>query len=272
MPRGRVRTYPIEASDYIREHADQKISRLQMVEMVQRDLNVKVPLSYVKQIMLKYSLPYKRKPKTSLVTEEQAQYMISIIPGRSSMEVSEIMKNKYGIELTTAQIRSWKKNHRTPSGYDSRFRLGQTSMNKGRSWAEWMPEDSAEKSRRTCFKKGDIPPNYMPIGSTTVRDGYTLIKVRDHHGVKNWEFLHKVVWEKAHGPIPKGYRIVFINGNRSDCSLENLRCVSKAVTCIANSKFGLTDDATINEMILKAAELKIKIADAEKIVNDKERR
>lgn len=36
------------------------------------------------------------------------------------------------------------------------------------------------------------------------------------------DFQHRVVWEKAHGKIPKGYIIHHLNGIRDDNRLENL--------------------------------------------------
>lgn len=38
-----------------------------------------------------------------------------------------------------------------------------------------------------------------------------------------WKFKHLVVWEKAHGPLPEGRKIDFIDGDRQNISLENLR-------------------------------------------------
>ena len=37
--------------------------------------------------------------------------------------------------------------------------------------------------------------------------------------------LHRAVWEKAHGPIPKGSHIHHINEQRDDNRLANLECI-----------------------------------------------
>ena len=48
---------------------------------------------------------------------------------------------------------------------------------------------------------------------------------------KSAVFMHRYVWEKAHGPLPAGFAITHLNGDRSDNGIENL--VSKPKTLIA---------------------------------------
>ena len=38
---------------------------------------------------------------------------------------------------------------------------------------------------------------------------------------------HREVWREAHGEIPKGWLIHFLNGNRRDTRLENLAAVPR---------------------------------------------
>lgn len=40
--------------------------------------------------------------------------------------------------------------------------------------------------------------------------------------------LQRVIWEAAHGPIPKGSMIIFTDGNPVNCALENLECKARS--------------------------------------------
>lgn len=48
--------------------------------------------------------------------------------------------------------------------------------------------------------------------------------LRGTHGGKR-VYLHKLVWQRAHGPVPAGFQIHFIDNNKENCSLENLELV-----------------------------------------------
>lgn len=86
-------------------------------------------------------------------------------------------------------------------------------------------------SPRTEFKAGQLPVNTVPIGTVVVASiGYKKVKVSDdrtHHSRFNWRFVHRLVWEEHHGPVPKGHVIAFKNGDKLDTRIENLELVTK---------------------------------------------
>lgn len=68
-------------------------------------------------------------------------------------------------------------------------------------------------------------PNWKG-GRTTTGDGYVLVKVGvDHHlaDVRGYAYAHRVEAETILGRrLAKGERVLFRNGDRQDCSYENL--------------------------------------------------
>lgn len=114
-------------------------------------------------------------------------------------------------------------------GAGSRFVKGKAPDNKGIK----RPGTGS----RTSFKPGQKPLNWMPVGS--LRDsqgGYLQIKVSEtSNQLKDWIFLHKKLWEEAHGPIPKGHAVVLKDGNKKNCVLDNLELITKRELMARNS-------------------------------------
>ena len=94
----------------------------------------------------------------------------------------------------------------------------------------WASDESQQRMAKGQFKPGQVRddnPNgrkNKPIGHEKVyADGYVWIITE--HGRKQ---KHRVVWEQAHGPIPPDHCVKFKDGNRTNCSLDNLYLVSRA--------------------------------------------
>ncbi|WP_207000642.1 HNH endonuclease signature motif containing protein [Trinickia mobilis] len=121
-------------------------------------------------------------------------------------------------------------------GASSRFVKGQTPVNKGIK----RPGTGS----RTSFKPGQRPPNWMPIGS--LRDsqgGYLQVKVSEtNNQLKDWVFLHKKLWEDAHGPIPKGHVVVLRDGDKKNVVLENLELITKRELMARNTVHNLPSE------------------------------
>lgn len=120
-------------------------------------------------------------------------------------------------------------------GAATRYRKGHVPANKGLRRPGWAPGRMAE----TQFRKGARPQTWRPAGTEVVDgDGYRKRKVSDDRSKPsrfNWRFVHVWVWERAHGPVPRGHAIVFRNGNRSEIRLRNLELVSRRELLRRNS-------------------------------------
>ena len=166
-------------------------------------------------------------------SEEQIQFIREIAPGKYTTEITEMFNKQFNLELKVSQIESCKRNHNIKSGIDSRFKKGNIPVNKGKKGS--MSPEQYKKCQATMFKKGNIPANRRPIGSERLdKNGYILIKIQDGHKTKNWTRKHRYLYEQAYGNVPKGYKVIFADGNNRNFDLENLILVSDAEELIMN--------------------------------------
>jgi hypothetical protein len=110
-----------------------------------------------------------------------------------------------------------------------RFQKGHVPANKGLRRPGWGPG----RMKLTQFRKGErrgvAVRLYKPIGAERVsKDGYLERKVNDGLPLqRRWRAVHLVVWEAAHGPVPRGHAVVFKNGDKRDIRLDNLECITR---------------------------------------------
>ncbi len=89
------------------------------------------------------------------------------------------------------------------------------------------------------FKKGHTPHNHRPVGSEREgKDGYIEIKVAEP---KKWVSKHKAIYEKYYGPVPKGYKVIFLDRNMRNFNIENLACVSSAELARLNQNHRISE-------------------------------
>lgn len=92
---------------------------------------------------------------------------------------------------------------------------------------------------RTSFKKGNTPINQKPLYSERrCKDGYIMIKVPEpnpYTGAKTrYLAKHIWIWEQNHGKVPKNHVVIFKDGNKEHCEIDNLTCVPRGVLPVLN--------------------------------------
>jgi hypothetical protein len=113
------------------------------------------------------------------------------------------------------------------SSIATRFKKGHETWNKG------LRGFSPEGSEAGRFRKGRLPKNHVPVGSTRIlKDGYVEIKIAEPRA---WDLLHHKVWLDAGRDLPEGYALRFRDGNKQNCALENLFLQNRAELMTANS-------------------------------------
>lgn len=162
-------------------------------------------------------------------SEENVKFLIENVKGISHKELTKRFNEKFNTNLSESDIANMKRKLKLTNGIDTRFKKGQASWNKGKN----MSPEQYEKCKRTMFQKGNLS-NARPIGDERIEiDGYTYIKVKQPN---KWVLKHRWLYEKEKGKIPKGYNLIFADGNKQNFHLDNLILVSNAELFIINQK------------------------------------
>ena len=165
-------------------------------------------------------------------TQAEDDYLRKEYPERSNADLAQwLHRTPRAVQLRALKLGVSK----TPEFADKQkrkgqFKKGQTPHNKGKSRKYWATPEAEELMTKGQFKPGecrDDNPRKKPIGHEKVyADGYVWIITE--HGRKQ---KHRWLWEQAHGPIPPDHCVKFKDGNRMNCSLDNLYLVSRAENC-----------------------------------------
>ena len=173
-------------------------------------------------------------------SKEEKEYLDEIIPGHSYKEIGILFKNKFDVELTRGQLKGVVNRSKNNTGLNGHFKKGGVPFNKGKKQSDYMSQEAIERTKGTRFKKGHTNTNHKPVGSErTDKDGYILIKTAEP---SKWEFKHKWVWEQHNGKVPKGYAVIFLDGNRANITLDNLMLVSRRQLLVLNRHNLLKDN------------------------------
>ena len=188
-------------------------------------------------------------------TDEEKEYLKEICFGKSYREIIELMYSKFGYRFSKTQISSALKRYNLTTGRTGRFEKGFTPWNKGTK--------GYSKPNKGSFEKGHIPDNYVPIGSERVdnKDGYTKVKIADPNV---WELKHKYIYEKHYGKIEKGNVVIFLDGDKSNFNIDNLKSITRKQLLFLNRNNLIKDNAELTNVGINVADLMIKVNEAKK--------
>lgn len=147
------------------------------------------------------------------------------------LELTARYNAHFGHNRTPDQIASACCRYRILSPRTGSFRPGNQPWNKGMKGLNL----GGGAGR---FKKGARSLHANPIGTRIQKDGLWRVKIAESPGPGlaryGWIDCHRQVWEAAHGPLPKGHAIVFIDGDHDNLSLDNLERVTRSELMFLN--------------------------------------
>ncbi len=97
-------------------------------------------------------------------------------------------------------------------------------------------------------------PRRVPMG-TIVDDGDGYLKIKTGKGSSGWERYHRYLYEKAHGKIPKGYKIMFLDNDKRNYSRDNMIAVPASYFALMNKLNLRSEFSEINLTSVKWCDL-----------------
>lgn len=248
------RRYPPEMQDFVRHMASDRVSNSEMARRCVERFGLDKPISPAGMQSYKSDHGIVNPPRYS---RKFIKAVLELVPSHSLQEIADILSVRFGRPVTYGMLRGIMKRRGILTGRTGQFEPG-VSHGKGRT----LSDETREKIRGTWFKKGGVAHNKVPVGTEVFRAGYMLVKVKDGPDLDQWDrwvAKHRLVWEQAHGPIPEGMMVIFLDGNTRNCELSNLALVSKEENGILNAKKLRSQNAQATKMAITVAKLNLAI-------------
>lgn len=221
--------------------------------------------NHIRTGMLHIRAPY----YSSKFPEEICKYIEKHHQGVGPTEMAGILNRKFGTAYTAQQLNSYYCNHHIDSGLDGRFKKGHVPANKGKHIK------TVGRMAETQYKKGNIPQTHRPVGSIGERNNYRrgqsyLYKKIAEPNV--WRPLHILNWEEANGAVPKGYAVIFADGDSHNPDISNLILISRATLATMNRHCGGWKSREECEAMIALASQRMALANAKKKLKEKQGR
>jgi len=200
----------------------------------------------------------------SIFSKRQSSFIRCNIIKYTHAEVALMLNKKHGTDFTGKQIHSFTANHGINSGRTGYFPKGHKPWNHGTKGQRLTTRNSG------TFSKGNVSKNWRPLGSERIdsKDGYVLVKVRERNPYTGapvrFKAKHIILWEKKHGPVPKGKIIMFKDGNIYNFSPGNLVCISQADNVRLNQLRYRNIPSELKPSVFVLAKLKSRIGELKK--------
>ena len=196
------------------------------------------------------------------LTQEEIEFIKTHYQGTTRKEMCELLYKEFGVVHCDGQVKNIYSKYNLKSNRTGRFPKGHTPWTKGKKKTDFMTAEQIENqnTKRIEAVSGENNDRYKPIGSKYVsKRGDVIVKI----GENTWEREHIVVWEKVHGKLKDGEKIIHLDGNRLNNDIDNLAIITNHELKQVYIVMGLTDNAELNETILNIAKLNTQIRNKE---------
>ena len=153
-------------------------------------------------------------------TKEEDNFLRENSPLMSRKDLASAFNERFGtnIKAQTINVRCCLKGWAASD--NGQFKKGSVPWEKSVSKEYFLSRRKAAGNAHT-FPKGHIPHNTRPIGAERIScKGELLVKTDD-----GWKAKRQLTWEENYGEIPKGMRVISVNGDINDTNIQNLRLI-----------------------------------------------
>lgn len=233
-----------EEAKWLRENIKGRSTK-ELAEMMTKHFGYEISRNHVKNYIGRHKL--KSGYGKALLSKAQYAWLKDNCAGLTYAAMQQLIADKFGVHLTIAQVNSLRSRNKMNSGLTGRFEKGSTPWNKG------IHFQAGGRCTETQFKKGNKPHNTKPVGYESVdKDGYVHFKPP---GSEKMVIKHTYLWKQAYGPIPPGKCLIFLDGNKLNCDLSNLKLIDRATHARMNQRHLYTSDPEYTKLGIATAEL-----------------
>ena len=187
---------------------------------------------------------------TDTFPQEVRDYIFANYKGAGPLVMAQKLLAEFGLVYSKNQMKGFYGRYKLDSGTTGHFQKGNIPPLSGKKGAHYA---GCEKS---WFPKGHDPWNKLPVGSEIVRsDGHLWRKLGE--GCRDWRQVHILNWEQAYGLIPPDHKIVFLDGDKTNCAIQNLKLVHNKVHLELNRRSIRSSDSTLTEVGIALAKLHV---------------
>ena len=121
-----------------------------------------------------------------------------------------------------------------------------------------------------CRRVYDLPPTSFSdkidyhhtwsekdVGTEVEKDNKIVVKTgkTSRKNRQNWKYKHHHIWEQQNGKVPKGYRVVFLDGNKRNFDIDNLACIPLKSICLFASNRWKFKNSELTKSAIKWCDL-----------------
>ncbi len=171
--------------------------------------------------------------RKDLYTSEQIDFLATHIKGTNFSTLTEMFNAHFGVNKTKDALKRacYDRKMYNRVKYKGGGHRSKTTFSVGH-----RPQNA--------FPAGNTPSNKHPVGYERIDVyGFVVVKVAEPN---IWRMKHHAVWEKKNGPLPKGARVIFADGNKRNFNPENLIQITLSQFCFLKEHKLLSNDAERN--------------------------